>query len=91
VRTPCQPGVLLLRLHQNFSIPVFPDAMAPHGDLAFLELLGFARRHWRMTTPSDSVYSSGNRLVSVKRRNDPVDKVFFGTGFRQDSRFVELV
>jgi hypothetical protein len=42
VRTPCQPGVLLLRLHQNFSIPVFPDAMAPHGDLAFLELLGFA-------------------------------------------------
>jgi hypothetical protein len=29
--------------------------------------------------------------VSVKRRNDPVDKVFSGIGFRQDSRFVELV
>ena len=33
----------------------------------------------------------GQRFVSVKRGTDPVDKVFFGIGFRQDSRFAELI
>jgi hypothetical protein len=33
----------------------------------------------------------GQPFVSVKRRTDAVDKVFFGIGFRQDSRFAELI
>jgi hypothetical protein len=41
-----------------------------------------------MTTPSYSVYSTGSRLC---RLSAATIRVFSGIGFRQDSRFVELV